>query len=69
MGWVMDEVTKRNIDTIQAFAVETRKMAREIQGKDNIRQTQLTQLINRIDALEAQVRNIQVKLYSGGATS
>lgn len=65
----MDEVTKRNIDTIQAFAVETRKMAREIQGKDNVTQTQITQLNNRLTQLEKQVQGLLIKMYSGGATS
>lgn len=58
------DATHKNIIAVKEHSEITRSMFRDLEVKLNT----LGTLIKRIDMLETQVRSLQVKLYSGGAT-
>lgn len=60
-----DEATMKNVLAIKQHSETTRGMFRDLEVKLNTFDT----LLSKITALETQVRAMQVKLYSGGATS
>ena len=60
-----NDVNHRNVLAVKQHSEETRKMLRVLETKINTIDTLLTKVGN----LESQLRLIQVKLYSGGATS
>ena len=63
------EVNKRNILAILEHGNVTRKQLREAQDKIKLLENLILEQKNRIDLFQSQVQNIQMKLYSGGATS
>ena len=60
-----NEATHKNILAVKQHSEDTRKLFRDLEARLN---TVITQA-NRIDQLEKQVQQLQIKLYSGGATS
>lgn len=60
-----DSPTHKNILAVKQHSEETRAMFRSLE----IKLASIDTLMGRIAALELQVNRLQVKLYSGGATS
>ena len=60
----MSDANHKNIMAIKHHSEETRVMFRELEKKFGTIDT----LIERLNQLENQVKNLQIKLYSGGAT-
>lgn len=58
------EVAHKNILAILEHGNATREIVRELEAKLN----SVDMLSKRVEALEEQVRILQVKLYSGGPT-
>ena len=59
----------KNIRTTQEYAKETRVIIRELEEEvSNVTNNNL-QLINELAVLKTQIQQIQIKLYSGGATN
>ena len=63
------EVNRRNILAIRDHAEITRTQLREAQLKIKELENLVLAQTNRIDLFQKQVQTIQMKLYSGGATS
>ena len=62
---VGEEVVRKNLMAMKFYNEETRKLVRELESKLN-----LVDMLNaKIQALESQVRALQVKTFSGGATA
>lgn len=60
-----DEAAHRNILAIKAHSERTRVLVKELDKRMNT----IDQMATTIRLLESQVAAIQVKLYSGGATT
>jgi len=65
----IEEINKRNILAILEHGNVTRKQLREAQDKIKLLENLILEQKNRIDLFQSQVQTIQMKLYSGGATS
>ncbi len=61
----MGEVEQKNILAIKQHSENTRKLVRELEQKLN----SITSLNLKVLELENQVRALQVKVHTGGATS
>lgn len=61
----MNDANYKNVLAVKQHSEETRAMFRALDVKFNSIDT----LMGRIAALESQVNKLQVKLYTGGATS
>ncbi len=59
------DANQKNILAIKQHSEETRKMVRELEVKLN----SITSLNLKVIELENQIHNLQVKMFSGGATS
>ena len=64
-----DEVTRRNILAIKAHSEETRKELRKMQTENKELHNLVETLNGKLGVLEKQLRIIQVRIFSGGATS
>ena len=60
----MSSAIEKNILAIKQHSEETRKLVRSLQQKLDAYDT----LNTRVNNIEQQVKNIQVKLYTGGPT-
>ena len=63
------EVNRKNILAIKEYTEITRTQLREAQLKIKELENLVLAQTNRIDLFQKQVQTIQMKLYSGGATS
>jgi len=61
----MSEAIQKNIMAIKQHSEQTRLLFRELEAKMNTIET----MNQRINLMEEQLRNLQVKVFSGGATS
>ncbi len=61
----MGEAEQKNILAIKQHSEQTRILIRELETKLNTIET----MNQRINQLEMQLSNLQVKVFSGGATS
>lgn len=64
-----DDVTHRNILAISSYSEETRKGLRETQKEFENLQKQFLQLHTDVQIMKSQLQGLQVKVFSGGATS
>ena len=63
------EVNEINILAIKAHAEETRRQTKILDDIVKASNNTVATLQARIDGLENQVRTLQVKMFTGGATS
>ena len=63
------EVNRKNILAIKQHADVTRELLREDQNKVKQLENLILEQKNRLDLLQKQVQILQVKSFSGGATS
>lgn len=64
-----DDVTHRNILAISSYSEETRQVARDTQKELEVVRKQFQQLRTDVQVMKTQLQALQVKTFSGGATS
>lgn len=64
-----DDVTHRNILAISSYSEETRKAVREVEKEMETVRKQFLQLRADVQVMKSQLQALQVKIFSGGATS
>ena len=64
-----DDVTHRNILSISSYSEETRKAVREVEKEMETVRKQFLQLRADVQVMKSQLQALQVKIFSGGATS
>lgn len=63
------EVNRKNILAVQEYAINSRKIVRELETKVNQYQKENEMLSSKLEGLESQVKAMQVRLFSGVATN
>lgn len=63
------EINRKNILAILEHGNITRKLLKESQEKVKDLENLVLQQTARIDLFQTQIQNIQMKMYSGGATA
>ena len=64
-----EEATRKNLISIRDHAVTSRKIVRELELKLENYRKENDELKEKFNNLQKQLQAIQVKLFSGGATS
>lgn len=64
-----EEATRKNLISIRDHAVTSRKIVRELEIKLENYRKENDELKEKFNNLQKQLQAIQVKLFSGGATS
>jgi uncharacterized coiled-coil DUF342 family protein len=64
-----DDVTHRNILAISSYSEETRKEFRDLEKEVKNLQKQILQLRAENATMKTQLQALQVRIFSGGATS
>ena len=65
----MSDIHHKNILSIKQYSELTREKVNEISVRSNMVAQQNAQLRAELEMLKQQVQQLQVRLYSGGATS
>ena len=60
---------QKNILSIRDHAVSTRKLFRELEAKVTNFENENKDLKNKLELLQTQLQTLQIKVFSGGATS
>lgn len=63
---VFEEVTTKNVKTIQEYSTSTRTIVRELENKVKNLQDKLLQQTEEISILRQNLSNIQAKMFRGG---
>ena len=69
MSKATPEVNQRNIAAVVEYSKDTRAAMREIETKLEDAMRDNEQLRSQLNALTTQVQTLQVRMFSGGATS
>ena len=64
-----EEATRKNLISIRDHAVTSRKIVRELEAKMEDYRNENLELKEKLELLQQQLQAMQVKLFSGGATS
>lgn len=64
-----EEINAKNILAIKAHSETTRAIAREVQAELVAIRTEMLSIRAQNDVLQEQLRTLQVRVFSGGATS
>lgn len=64
-----EEVNRKNILAILEHGNVTRQQLRDVQDKVKLLENLILEQKQRLDLHQTQMQNIQIKLYSGGATA
>ncbi len=64
-----DEAVHKNILSIKAHAERSREIVRELQFELKNQENKNKEMEVKLNLLQAQIQSLQVKMFSGGATS
>jgi len=64
-----DSATHKNILAIKDHSIRSREIVRELEAKLEDTNKENRDLKNKLKLMQEQIQMIQVKLFSGGATS